>query len=99
MSRTFTLSVLAAGLAPVASAGPPGALDDPFAIGTGNIEFIVAASAAEQSGEIGLHGPVFDITMGVTDRLDFLFMGGPPPASGVGCQPYPECDLQDACAF
>lgn len=72
----FRLTVLIAWVAPsVASAGPPGALDDPFAIGTGNIEFIVAASAAEQSGEIGIDGPIFDITMGVTERLDFLVAG------------------------
>ena len=31
--------------------------------------------------------------------LNYLFLGGPPPSSGVGCQPYPECDLQDACAI
>jgi len=72
----FSLLAMLLALAAGANAGPPGALDDPFAIGAGNVEFIVATYAAEQAGEIGLQGPVFDITMGVTEQLDFLFIGG-----------------------
>ena len=35
----------------------------------------MASSAAEQAGEIGLHGPVLDFTLGVADGLDFLVVG------------------------
>ncbi len=69
--------LLAVGLgAAIAHAGPPGQLDDPHAIGEGNVEFIVASSAAEQAGEVGLHGPALDFTVGVVDGLDFLLVGG-----------------------
>lgn len=62
-------------LSSAALAGPPGVLDDPHAIGAGNIEFIVASAAAEQAGEIGVHGPVLDFTLGIVDGLDFLVVG------------------------
>jgi hypothetical protein len=69
--------LLAVGLGPAfAHAGPPGFLDDPHAIGEGNVESILASSAAEQAGEIGLHGPVLDFTVGIVDGLDFLLVGG-----------------------
>ncbi len=75
--RRLVVSLLFAwvGLASAALAGPPGALDDPHAIGAGNVEFIVASAAAEQAGEIGVHGPVFDFTLGIVDGLDFLLVG------------------------
>ena len=57
------------------TAGPPGTLDDPHTIGRGNIEFILAAAGAEQAGAIGLQGPIFDFTLGVSDSLDFLVVG------------------------
>ena len=56
----------------MAQAGPPGVLDDPHAVGKGTVEIILATSAAEQAGEKGLHGPIFDLTVGVVDGLDFL---------------------------
>ena len=31
--------------------------------------------------------------------LNYLFLGGMPPVAGVGCQPYPSCDLQDTCGL
>ncbi|MDG2335207.1 MAG: hypothetical protein P8Q97_13355 [Myxococcota bacterium] len=58
-----------------ALAGPPGALDDPHAIGKGNVEFILAASGAEQAGDVGIQGPILDFTLGVTDDVDFLVVG------------------------
>jgi hypothetical protein len=58
----------------MAQAGPPGVLDDPHAVGKGTVEIILATSAAEQAGEKGLHGPIFDLTVGVVDGLDFLLV-------------------------
>ena len=73
---SWVCGLLAAGLGPAwVHAGPPGLLDDPHAVGGGNVEFIMASSAAEQAGEIGLHGPVLDFTLGVADGLDFLVVG------------------------
>jgi len=56
-------------------AGPPGALDDPHAVGPGNAELIIAVSGAEQSGAIGVMGPIFDLTLGVAEDVDFLVVG------------------------
>ena len=73
---SWVCGLLAAGLGPAGVyAGPPGLLDDPHAAGGGKVEFIMASSAAEQSGEIGLHGPVLDFTLGVADGFDFLVVG------------------------
>ncbi|MDE0887496.1 MAG: hypothetical protein OSB70_18390 [Myxococcota bacterium] len=58
----------------VARAGPPGVLDDPHAVGKGTVEIILATSGAEQAGETGLHGPIFDLTVGIVDGLDFLLV-------------------------
>ena len=76
--KTAILILGAIGLAgqwvPEVQAGPPGVLDDPIAIGQGNVELILALSAAEQAGETGVHGPIFDLTVGVVDGLDFLLV-------------------------
>lgn len=75
-SISFWTALAALGLSAArVMAGPPGALDDPHAIGKGNIEFIIAGAGAEQAGDIGVQGPIFDFTLGVTDDLDFLVVG------------------------
>ncbi len=75
-----------------ASAGPPGVLDDPHAIGAGNIEIILASVASEQGGEIGVEGPVLDLTLGIVDGFDFLAVGSMGHVANSG-QDEPETGL------
>ncbi len=58
-----------------ASAGPPGVLDDPHSVGAGVLEVILGTAALEQAGDIGVDGPILDLTLGVRDGFDFLLVG------------------------